>query len=99
MNALSSIALSGLGAASLRLVGSAHNIANSQTHGFHRQFVQQESLPDGGVAASIGRSAEPGHDLARDIVEQKAASYSFQASLGVIRTQDEMIGSLLDLHA
>lgn len=99
MNSIASIALSGMHAASLRLGSSAHNIANGLTPDFRRQIVQQESPPEGGVVVSIGQAPAPGHDLARDIVEQRVASYSFKANLGVIRTQDEMLGSLLDLHA
>jgi flagellar hook protein FlgE len=99
MNSLSSIALSGMNAAMHRLGGSARNIANEMTPGFRRQAVLQEAQPAGGVVVTISQASEPGHDLARDIVEQMVASYSFKANLGVIRTQDEMIGSLLDLHA
>lgn len=99
MNSLNAIALSGMNAAMSRLGTSAHNIANDLTPDFRRQVVQQEALPEGGVVVSIGQAPEAGHDLARDIVEQKLASYSFKANLGVIRTQDEMLGSLLDLHA
>jgi flagellar hook protein FlgE len=99
MNSISSIAQSGMSAAMQRLGSSAHNIANGLTPDFRRQFVQQESQPGGGVIVSIGQAQAPGHDLARDIVEQMVASYSFKANLGVIRTHDEMLGSLLDLHA
>lgn len=99
MNSLSSIALSGLSAATLRLGAAGHNIANQQTPGFRRQLVLQEALPEGGVASSVGQAAEPGEDLARDIVEQMVASYSFKANLRVIQTHNDMIGSLLDLHA
>jgi flagellar hook protein FlgE len=99
MNSLSATALSGMNAAMLRLGSAAHNVANGLTPDFRRQVVQQAALPEGGVVVSIGRAPEPGHELARDIVEQMAASYSFKANLGVIRTQDEMLGSLLDLRA
>ena len=43
--------------------------------------------------------ADPGENMAEDMVQQMVASYSFKANLRVIRTQDEMLGSLLDLHA
>lgn len=99
MNSISTIALSGMNAAMSRLGSSAHNVANGLTPDFRRQVVQQEALADGGVVVSIGQSPQAGHDLARDIVEQMSAGYSFKANLGVIRTQDEMLGSLLDLRA
>jgi flagellar hook protein FlgE len=99
MNSISAIAQSGMSAAMQRLGSSAHNIANGLTPDFRRQIVLQESQAGGGVVVSIGRAAQPGENLASDIVEQMVASYSFKANLGVIRTQDEMLGSLLDLHA
>ena len=99
MNSISSIAQSGMSAAMLTLGAAANNIANAQTPGYRRQVVLQESQPQGGVLSSVGRTVEPGDKLAEDIVGQKLASYSFKANLRVIRTQDEMLGSLLDLHA
>ena len=99
MNSLASIAQSGMSAAMLRLDASANNIANGQTPGYRRQFVQQESQAGGGVTTSVAQASEPGADLAADIVEQMISSYSFKANLHVIKTQDEMLGSLLDLHA
>jgi len=99
MNSLSSVAQSGIGAAMLRLSAAANNIANLQTPGYRRELVQQEALTGGGVTSSIGQSAEPGDDLPEDIVQQRVASYSFKANLRVIQTQDDMLGSLLDLHA
>jgi flagellar hook-associated protein FlgK len=99
MNSPSSVAQSGIGAAMLRLSAAANNIANLQTPGYRRELVQQEALTGGGVTSSIGQSAEPGDDLPEDIVQQRVASYSFKANLRVIQTQDDMLGSLLDLHA
>jgi len=99
MTSLPSIALSGRSAAALRLDVSAHNVANAETQDFRRQFVQQESQPTGGVASQVARAPEPGVDLAREMVDQMSASYAFKANLRVIRTNDEMLGSLLDLHA
>ena len=37
--------------------------------------------------------------LVQDVVEQKLAALTYRANLGVLRTQDQMLGSLLDLHA
>jgi flagellar hook protein FlgE len=99
MNSLSSIAQSGMGAAMLRLGAAANNIANVSTPGYRREAVQQQALPEGGVDSSIGRDAERGDDLAEDVVQQMIASYSFKANLRVIQTQNDITGSLLDLHA
>jgi len=99
MNSISSIAMSGLSAASLRLDASANNIANVQTPGHRRDMVIQEAQDGGGVATRIARSPQPGSDLAGDMVEQMSAAYAFKANLRVIQTQDAMMGTLLDARA
>lgn len=99
MNAIPSIAQSGMNAAMLHVAASANNIANAMTPGYTRQTVLQEAAPEGGVVVHVGRASQPGDDLAADIVGQMIASYSFQANLGVIKTHDAMLGSLLDLKA
>ena len=100
MTPLASIARSGLQAAQLRLDSSAHNVANLGTPGFARQAVDQQAAPaQGGVQARAGRSGQPGVALEAEAVEQMAATYAFKASLLVLRTADEMAGSLLDVCA
>lgn len=98
MNTISSIAVSGAHAASTRLDVAAHNVANAQTPGFQRQVVHQ-SQETAGVVTSVGKADEVGEDLAADLVEQMAASYNYKANLKTIQTQDQMMGSLLDLKA
>jgi flagellar hook protein FlgE len=99
MSSIASIALSGLNAASSQLATAAHNIANAKTPGFRRQLVQQTAQADGGVVVSIGRTAEPGDALAEDVVAQMSATYAFKANVLTLKTQDRMLGSLLDLTA
>jgi flagellar hook-associated protein FlgK len=96
MNALSSIALSGLHAAQTRIGSSAHNIANAVTPGFRRQVVAQQTVPNGGVATTTARAPEAGDALAEDLVALKLAQHLFTANLKVLRTQDQMLGTLLD---
>lgn len=99
MTSIASIALSGLNAASSQLATAAHNIANAQTPGFRRQLVEQTAQPDGGVVASIGRVATAGEALAEDVVTQMSATYAFTANVLTLKTQDRMLGSLLDMKA
>ena len=99
MNSIASIALSGMNAAQWSLNSAAHNIANLQTPGFRRQLTVQAAQPEGGVTVSIGRATESGDALATDIVGQKIAGYSFQANLLTLKTQDRMLGTLLDTKA
>lgn len=99
MNAVSSIARSGMTAALQQLDSSAHNIANGQTTNFKRELVTQRELPNGGVTTTVEQSQAIAHDLSGDIVQQISATYSFQANLHTVRTQQDMMGTLIDLHA
>lgn len=99
MNAVSSIGRSGMTAALQQLDSSAHNIANSQTSNFKREVVSQRELPNGGVATTVEQTRTIGHDLAADIVQQISSTYSFQANLHTLRTQQDMMGTLVNLQA
>jgi flagellar hook protein FlgE len=99
MNALTSIAQSGLQAAQTRLGASANNVANGQTEGFKRQTVQATAQPQGGVVVTLSRAATEGSDLTQDVVDQLSAKQSFAANLAVLKTADQMMGSLLDTRA
>lgn len=99
MSTISSIAVSGVHAATTRLDVAAHNIANAQTPGHQRQVVHQQSQETAGVLTTVGKTEEVGPDLAADLVAQMEASYSYKANLRTIQTQNEMMGSLLDVKA
>jgi len=99
MLALTSIAQSGLQAAQSRLGASAHNVANGQTQGFKRQMVQAQADAQGGVQVTLGRATAAGADMARDAVEQLSAKQDFAANLAVLKTADQVMGSLLDIRA
>jgi flagellar hook-associated protein FlgK len=99
MNSLSSISLSGMNAAMLRLDAAGNNIANAQTPGYMRQSVQQTEDAGGGVSTLAAREAAPSENLAADMVEQVSAVYSFKANLRVLQAQDQMLGVLVDLKA
>lgn len=99
MNAIASIALSGLNAASTRLAVAGHNVANAVTPAFRRQAVLQSTQPGGGVATSVTQAPAPASDLAADMVGQKLALYSFKANLRTLQVEHEMLGTLLDLKA
>ncbi|MBP2315746.1 flagellar basal body rod protein FlgC [Azospirillum soli] len=55
-----------------------------------------EYEPDASYADAQGMVAAPNVDLAREQVNQIAASRAYQANISVARTQDEMMKSLLD---
>lgn len=99
MNAVSSIARSGMTAAIQQLDSASHNIANTETPKFQRETVSQRELPNGGVATTIKRTESVGNDTAQDIVQQMSSTYSFKANLHTIRTEQDMMGTLLNLRA
>jgi flagellar hook-associated protein FlgK len=96
MNSITSIALSGLQGAQLRVASAGHNIANALTPGFRRQLVAQQAAEGGGVATTVERSPQVGDALAEDLVTLKLGEHLFKANLQVLRTQDRMVGTLLD---
>ena len=100
MALISSIAQSGLQVAQQRLGASAHNVANMNTPGFRRQVVEQTEAPGGsGVQASVQRDGQVGSALEKDVVEQMSATYAFKANVQVIKTNDQMMGALLNTKA
>lgn len=99
MASITSISLSGMNAAQVRLNVSAHNIANLYTEGFSRQEVSLTAQPGGGVSAGVGTAAQPGASLEADIVSQLQAKNAFLANLAVFKTHDKMAGALLNLQA
>ena len=96
---ISSIGSSGLQAAQLRLDASANNVANMNTPSYRRQVVQQEAAADSaGVRATVQRQQEAeAVALEKEAVEQMSATYAFKANLQTIKTQDDMMGSLLNI--
>ena len=100
MASISSIGNSGLHAAQLRLGASAHNVANLNTPDFRRHSVAQQAAGEGaGVHATVQRGAQAGVALAQEAVEQMSATCAFKANVQVLKTQDRMMGALLDIQA
>ncbi|GIX35103.1 MAG: hypothetical protein KatS3mg126_0882 [Lysobacteraceae bacterium] len=99
MSSIASIALSGLAVAQQRLSAAAHNIANAATPDYQRVRVESVAGPSG-VHAVVRREAEaaPGLHI-EDALEAKAAAQAFRANLLVLRAEDRMLGSLLDVLA
>ena len=95
----SSIAISGLQAAQTRLQVSAHNVANSQTEGYQSLQVEQSTQSGGGTATQVTRSSQPSAGLEGDVVAQLQAKNAFLANLSVFKTQDAVLGTLLNTQA
>lgn len=104
MSSASSIALSGLTAASTRLDAHAQNVANLQSEGYAPVAVTQEALPQGGTVATVSReelasdAALAGTvDLAKELVGQLTARRAYEANLATLRAADEAEQSVLDV--
>ena len=96
MSTLSATSLSGMNAAQTALDASAHNIANLATAGFRREQVSQSTAADGGVRASLSRATQEGNALETDVVGQLVEKNQFLANLAVFKTNDQIMGALLD---
>jgi flagellar basal body rod protein FlgC len=106
--ALPQAAASGLAANQARLDVAAHHLANAATAQYRRQEVLQQTQPGSGVQVALRTAAAtvPGvHEgpneshLEQDMVDQRVALYHFDANLRSLRTQDSVLGALLDLSA
>jgi len=98
--------LSGLQAYSRALDSSAHNVANASTAGFVPQQVSFQEQPAGGVIANISREGSSlaaqdssGTDLGSEIVQSIQFKAGFDLSAKIIKTKDELLGTLIDIKA
>ena len=108
---LAAIASSGMRLESQRLAQSAANVANLETPGYAAQRVVSVARQDGGVSgqtvptygpngmrveADGSTTALSNTDLVDETVTQISSLRAFQANVTVLRTADEMLGSLID---
>ena len=61
--------------------------------------VQRLNAASGNVARMAAAPAIQTEDLARNAVEQRVALYSFKANMQTFRTEQEMLGTLLNIQA
>jgi flagellar hook-associated protein FlgK len=100
MNVTSSTALSGMYAAQSKLNASAHNIANLGTQGFTRQEVLQSSAAGGGTQVSLRSSpAGVGNNLEADLIQQLQSALTYQANVSVLKTNNQVMGTLINIKA
>ncbi|HEX4355538.1 MAG TPA: flagellar basal body rod C-terminal domain-containing protein [Polyangiales bacterium] len=114
LNNVASIAASGMRFQTQRLAQSAANVANMNTDGYEAEAVAGVTQLGGGVTAESyptyaphtlqvqddgSTSSASNTDLESETVTQMTSLRGFQANLAVLRTSDEMLGSLLDQRA
>lgn len=111
MTTLSNIGIAALRASEARLTVRAENIANANTPGYSPARPELISTPNGPVVR-INRSDKTRPDpasssedgisqvnLAQEFTDLIAIKYDFKAAVKLLRTQDALNGSLLDVLA
>ena len=76
---------------------SANNVANVNTQDYKATQTTITNQDNSVVAKS--NQSENGTELATEFTDQIALDKSFEANADTIKTQDEMLGSLLDIKA
>lgn len=92
------------------LDSSAHNVANASTKGFQPQVATFSELENGGVVVNISQSsarlADPaqqaeldsGTDFATEIINSLQYQSRYELAAKLIKTSDEMLGTLIDIR-
>ena len=113
MVSVSATSLSGLYASEKRIAVAADNIANANTPNFKAKDLDLSSDATGGVQARVvertpatvkvatnnGVEDMPNVSLEEEVIQTQMATYSAQANLKVLQTQDKLDKYLLDIQA
>ncbi len=97
--------LSGIRNAFLRQDVSAGNVANINTKNYQSKGVLNVEAKQGGVDSVVVRSNAPGNhnknnvNLVDEMVGQLNNVNQEKANINVLKSQNEMIGSIIDLKA
>ena len=96
--------ISSIGAQQTMLNTSASNIANVNTDGFIPNDTRITDNSNSSVTAYNVQADDTGStksqtNLAKEIPDQIVAQAATEVNVSVIKTQDEMFGSLLDIKA
>lgn len=93
-----SSSISAVNAAATQFAAAAGNIANASTPEYRAVRADLATAPGGGVAVA-GATATGEEDLASDFVAMIEAKSMFEVNLKVLKSQNEMLGSVIDLFA
>lgn len=99
MNALFSIAASGLQTAARSLQVVANNVANLGTDGFGRSALQRQAQPDGGVYGYVVPASSRGDGLADDMAQALSDRLIYEANAKVMKAGNGLLGTLFDAFA
>lgn len=104
MGYISTIAVSGLQAASVKLANAANNIVNAESEGYVPTDTVQSPLNGGGVKVSLVErpdavspvSGLPNIDITEEIVDSAVAAQAYEASAAIIGVDKDLHEVLLD---
>lgn len=115
MSTISGIALSGLRALDKKMEVTANNIANANTNGFKKDVVEFQETYPAGVKATVSKSTEPGAmvedpctgeyvessnvSMEQEMVNLVTTPLQYKIDTEVIKTEKEMVESLIDIMA
>ncbi len=96
-----SVSTSGLNVAQTYMNAGAHNIANANTEGFRpQQVVSSENAPSQGAKVdAVKFSNNEGVNLADELTDMKSNEKVYEANAKVVQTQNNMMGSIIDVSA
>ncbi len=78
------------------MTNSANNVANINTQDYKATNTVLNSNNSNGVVASASKSDNP-TNLAKETTDQMSASTGFDAQVKAIKTQEDLIGNLLNM--
>jgi flagellar hook protein FlgE len=94
-------AISGMQASTIRINAVGHDVANTNTPQFEQSRVNQSERLQGTEVSSITKeknlTSVSNTKLAQEQTESIIASASYKANSKVVKLQDEMLGTLIDL--
>jgi flagellar basal-body rod protein FlgC len=92
--------LSGVRAQTRKFEAHAQNIANSTTSSYLPVDAVLSADATGGVTAQIQqRQSDEGVDVPEELVGMMSSERAIQANVAVMRSSDQTLGVLLDIHA
>ncbi len=97
--------LSGIKNAFLRQDVAANNVANMNTKDYQAKGVLNIEQKSGGVEGVVAKTNAPSNrdnnnvDLVREMVGQINNVNQEKANINVLRSQNEMLGSIIDIKA
>jgi flagellar hook protein FlgE len=101
------IGLSGMKSYQRALDSTSFNVANANTSGFKPQQVTFQEVTPSGVVVNISQDASnvsesasaSGTDLATELVNSMQYQAGFDFSAQIVKTADEVLGTLIDISA